>query len=115
MCFAGHCGVELQLQGLAEDSSFISSLFAEELGVVIQVNDEQLEVVTALALEHHLKSCFHVIGKLNQSDSIRISIGEKQFFSSGRVELQRTWSETTYHMQSMRDNSDCAKEEFDQI
>ena len=29
--------------------------------------------------------------------------------------MQRTWSETTYHMQSMRDNSDCAKEEFDQI
>ncbi|MCH2325535.1 MAG: phosphoribosylformylglycinamidine synthase, partial [Pseudomonadales bacterium] len=27
MCFAGHCGVELQLQGLAEASSFISCLF----------------------------------------------------------------------------------------
>ena len=115
MCFAGHCGVDLQLRGLAEESSFIPSLFAEELGVVIQVNDELLEAVAALAVEHHLKDCFHVIGKLNQSDLINISIGDEQLFSSSRVELQRTWSETTYHMQSMRDNSDCAKEEFDQI
>ncbi|CAG8828772.1 5548_t:CDS:1, partial [Dentiscutata erythropus] len=29
--------------------------------------------------------------------------------------LQRMWSETSYHIQSLRDNSICAQEEFDSI
>ena len=32
-----------------------------------------------------------------------------------RVELQRLWSETSYRVQSLRDNADCAREEFDNL
>ncbi|NKB32199.1 MAG: phosphoribosylformylglycinamidine synthase [Pseudomonadales bacterium] len=115
MCFAAHSGIDLQLQGLADQDSLLASLFTEELGVVIQVADESLEVITSMAVEQDLHSCLHVIGKLNQSDEITINLGETQIFNSSRIALQRTWSETTFHMQSIRDNSDCAQEEFDQI
>ena len=115
MCFATHCGVDLQLSGLADEESVLASLFTEELGVVLQVNDENLEEISQLVAQHKLQTCFHVIGKLNNQDELNISLGSNTVFTSSRIDLQRTWSETTYHMQSIRDNSDCAKEEFDQI
>jgi phosphoribosylformylglycinamidine synthase len=115
MCFAAHCGVDLQLSGLVDEDSVLASLFTEELGVVLQVNDENLEEISQLIAQHQLQSCFHVIGKINNNDELNISLGSNSVFSRSRIDLQRTWSETTYHMQSIRDNSDCAKEEFDQI
>ena len=115
MCFAAHCGVDLQLKDLADEDSVLASLFTEELGVVLQVNDENLQEISQLVVQHNLQACFYVIGKLNHRDEINISFGEDSIFSSSRIDLQRTWSETTFHMQSIRDNSDCAKEEFDQI
>ncbi|MDG2421374.1 MAG: phosphoribosylformylglycinamidine synthase [Gammaproteobacteria bacterium] len=115
MGFASHCGVELQLKGLANKSSIISALFAEEVGVVIQVRDEHLAQLTTLAEEFDLVDCLHAIGKLNSSDEFVIALGQDVLFNKSRISLQRIWSETTYHMQSIRDNSDCAKEEFDEI
>ena len=115
MCFAGHCGVDIQLAGLAGEDSLLAGLFAEEIGVVVQVNDERLEAISRLAGEYELQDCLHVIGKPNQTDELKVSLGGNLVFARSRVELQRTWSETSYHMQSIRDNSDCAKEEFDQI
>ena len=115
MCFAGHCGVDLQLSDLSMENSVLASLFSEEIGVVIQVLDTDLESAAELARDHGLQSCLHVIGKLNQLDKIQITLGEAQIFSKSRIELQRVWSETSYHIQSIRDNPECAKEEFDQI
>jgi phosphoribosylformylglycinamidine synthase len=36
-------------------------------------------------------------------------------FSSKRDKLQQVWSETSYRIQALRDNPDCAREEFDAI
>lgn len=115
MCFAAHCGVDIQLEGLAKSETVLESLFAEEVGVVIQVQDGSLEKLAELASSHNLGNCLHVIGKCNQGDNISLNLGDKELYSQSRITLQRTWSETSYHMQSIRDNSDCAKEEFDQI
>lgn len=115
MCFAAHCGVDLQLADMAGEDSVLANLFSEEIGVVIQVLDENLESIARLAKDHELQSCLHTIGKLNQIDEIQINLGEEQIFSKSRIELQCIWSETSYHMQSIRDNSNCAQEEFDHI
>ena len=44
-----------------------------------------------------------------------IQLGENVCFSESRVSLQRIWSETSCHMQSIRDNSECARQEYDSI
>ena len=36
-------------------------------------------------------------------------------YDAPRLELQRLWSETTYHLQRLRDNPECAQQEFDRI
>jgi phosphoribosylformylglycinamidine synthase len=116
MSFAGHQGVDIKLDGLAEDSGqFASELFNEELGAVIQVRREDtpfvLQQFSAAGLGEHTS----VIGTLNDDDRIRCTFEGRRILDHSRVDLQRLWSETSYQVQSLRDNAHCAREEFDNI
>tara|TARA_B110000858_G_scaffold141288_1_gene160358 strand:- start:8357 stop:12274 length:3918 start_codon:yes stop_codon:yes gene_type:complete len=115
MAFAGHCGLDVQLDSLAKEDSVLAALFNEELGAVIQVRKNQVTSVMNYADENGLSDCVHEIAQLNAEDTVNILIGDSNLFSQSRVELQRRWAATSYHMQSLRDNSICASEEYDQI
>jgi phosphoribosylformylglycinamidine synthase len=52
---------------------------------------------------------------LNARDEIAFSLNNKPLLAKPRIELQRAWSETTWRMQGLRDNPDCAREEYDRI
>lgn len=113
MSFAGHVGITLALGELG--GSILPALFNEELGAVIQVShfdtDAVLETFRDAGLGHHT----HVIGELNESDEFIINFGHKELFKAPRAELQKIWSETSYRMQALRDNADCAAEEFERL
>jgi phosphoribosylformylglycinamidine synthase len=137
MAFAGRCGVTLNLDAFAYDSltedvdgfkraneeqlsgrvreQTLKALFAEELGAVLQIRAaERTKVMDALRAAG-LGPVSHPIGTLNARDEIRFTRSAKPLFAEKRVDLQRAWSETTYQMQKLRDNPDCAKEEYDRI
>jgi phosphoribosylformylglycinamidine synthase len=116
MAFAGRTGVDIKLDGLAENpSQFPRELFNEELGAVIQVRREDtrfvLQQFSAAGLGDHTS----VIGSLNDQDQVRFSFEGQDVIARSRVELQKLWSQTSYQIQSLRDNADCAKEEFDNL
>ncbi len=111
MAFAGHCGVDIALDLLAGDD--LEVLFNEELGAVIQVKAEDKEAVLNVLAGHGLASCSHVIGALNSDDSIRFSRDGKVVLANSRTHYRGIWAETTYQMQALRDNPECAKQEFD--
>ncbi|MBQ0834002.1 phosphoribosylformylglycinamidine synthase [Marinobacter sp.] len=116
MCFAGRTGVDIKLDGLADDySQFARELFNEELGAVIQVRREETDFVlqqfSAAGLGDHVS----VIGTLNDQDRVRLTFEGETVVDDARTELQRLWSETSYRIQSLRDNADCALEEFDNL
>ena len=116
MAFAGHTGIEIKLDGLAENpSQFPRELFNEELGAVIQVRREDtgfvLQQFSAAGLGDHTS----VVGTLNKDDIIRFSFEGQDVISRSRARLQQLWSETSYRLQSLRDNADCAQEEFDNL
>ncbi|GJM12280.1 MAG: phosphoribosylformylglycinamidine synthase [Pseudohongiella sp.] len=115
MAFAGHCGLDIQLQDLAAEDSVLSCLFNEELGAVVQLRQDQLSTVMKLADDNGLSSCVHEIAQPNDSDVLNIALKDNTLYTQSRVELQRRWAATSYHMQSLRDNSICASEEYDQI
>ncbi|WP_086982482.1 phosphoribosylformylglycinamidine synthase [Vibrio aphrogenes] len=110
MAFAGHCGVKANIAALGEDS--LAALFNEELGAVIQVRNDDLDVVQAVLAENGLASCSHVIGAVDASDSIVITSGNTVVLERNRTELRTIWAETTHKMQALRDNSACADQEF---
>jgi phosphoribosylformylglycinamidine synthase len=113
MAFAGRCGVSIALDELGDEP--LAALFAEELGAVIQVRhtdtDSAIEALHEAGLGHYS----HVIGTLNDSDQILFTHDTLSVFADTRVNLQRAWSETTFRLQALRDNSECAQEEFDAL
>ncbi len=113
MAFAGRCGLEIDLTGLAQDD--LAVLFNEELGAVLQVRHADSDDVLN-ALEHAgLGDCCQLIGTVGEGDAIVIRHGVRLVYSGLRSSLQQAWSETTLHMQSLRDDPDCALEEFARI
>ncbi|MFT5718665.1 MAG: phosphoribosylformylglycinamidine synthase, partial [Oleiphilaceae bacterium] len=56
-----------------------------------------------------------VLGSLNDDDHIRFTFDEVSVIEENRTYYQQMWAETSYRMQSLRDNAECAQEEFDSI
>ncbi|MCX4187702.1 phosphoribosylformylglycinamidine synthase [Methylophaga sp. OBS4] len=112
MSFAGHCGVDIEFDGLGKT---LPVLFNEELGAVIQVRHSDVEDVLSVLREHDLAGISHVIGTLNDQQRIRIKVDGELVVDQSRVTLQRFWAETSYRMQALRDNPDCARQEFDAL
>jgi len=113
MSFAGHCGISIDVAGMGEDKT--AALFSEELGAVIQIEASDVEFIINDLKANGLGDHSYVIGTTNQKDKIEFFDDTAPIFSDTRINLQRVWSETTYQMQSLRDNPECAKQEFDLI
>ncbi|MGD8853453.1 MAG: phosphoribosylformylglycinamidine synthase [Gammaproteobacteria bacterium] len=110
MAFAGHCGLEVQLDELGDDQ--VAALFSEELGAVLQVRhydtDTVLETLRAAGLGRHS----HVIGTLRDDDRLVFTFAGTTVLEDRRVNLLRAWAQTSYRIQALRDNSDCAEQEY---
>ncbi|PKM22985.1 MAG: phosphoribosylformylglycinamidine synthase [Gammaproteobacteria bacterium HGW-Gammaproteobacteria-14] len=116
MAFAGRVGVDLVLDHIAGDGEeAIAALFSEELGAVIQVRADQADYVIAQYAETGLGECIHRIGELNAEDVLRLRLGGAILLETPRRELHRTWAETSFRIQALRDNPNCAQQEFDAI
>jgi phosphoribosylformylglycinamidine synthase len=109
MCFAGHCGVSVQLQ--APDA--VAALFAEELGAVIQVRHTDTGEVLAALKAAGLETATRLIGTVVTDDRVSFAVNGQTLLSERRIDLQRAWSETSFRMQALRDNPDCAREAYD--
>jgi len=116
MAFAGHCGLNLFLDALADDSAELAAvLFNEELGAVIQVHQDATPEVLAQFSAAGLGDCVAVIGQPVNSDDVAISFNGQPVFGGQRRLLQRQWAQTSYQIQRLRDNVQCAEQEFDTI
>ncbi|KAI9233760.1 MAG: phosphoribosylformylglycinamidine synthase [Podila humilis] len=114
MCFAGHVGAKVDISSLTQDP--VAGLFNEELGAVVQVRRSQVDELKAVFAGHGFPTeSLVVVGSVNTKgdDSIIISHQGTNVLEATRAELQRIWSETSYQIQTIRDNSECAKQEFD--
>ena len=133
MAFAGRCGVDLDVDELRyhrlhddimEDvaaapdphepytSRLFGILFNEELGAVIQVRRGDSKAVMDACMEAGMRDEFYIVGSTNQHDRIRILREGVSVFDEARVGLLKAWAETSAHMQTLRDNPDCAEQEF---
>ena len=116
MAFAGRCGLDIDLAELSltnKSGEIASMLFNEELGAVIQVCASDAEAIFIVLNNAGLTA--RKIGTVTNQNEINISNNCKPIFADSRVNLHRMWSETTYHMQSLRDNPICAQQEYDRI
>jgi phosphoribosylformylglycinamidine synthase len=111
MAFAGRCGVELELEG-DSPSRVMGELFAEELGALLQVREADVDSVLGVLRQAGLGELIRVIGRAMPEDVVRVVGPSGAIFAGSRTELRKAWSETSFLMQSLRDNPDCASEEY---
>lgn len=113
MAFAGRCGLTIRIPDDVVDPA--AFLFNEELGAVIQVRRADLVQVNARFEQAGLREILIELAEPSEDHQIEILHQEQLLLSESRVRLQRMWGETSYHMQSLRDNPECAREEFDAL
>ncbi|MGM0564121.1 MAG: phosphoribosylformylglycinamidine synthase [Pseudomonadota bacterium] len=112
MAFAGRCGLHIQLDDGLSDHEPNALLFAEELGAVVQIRHADRQAVGNILREHGLASITHRIGVPHASKRIDIHHGEALVYGNTRAAMQQEWSRTSYEMQKLRDNPECAEQEF---
>ncbi|HTB27888.1 MAG TPA: phosphoribosylformylglycinamidine synthase, partial [Steroidobacteraceae bacterium] len=111
MAFAGHCGLELALD--ADDA--LAACFAEELGAVVQIPADAASEAAAVLERHGLKDYWSDIGAASAGAEVRLSVRGREAYSASRTDLHREWSEVSYRMQMLRDNPECAREEYSRL
>uniref|UniRef100_E6QTU9 phosphoribosylformylglycinamidine synthase n=1 Tax=mine drainage metagenome TaxID=410659 RepID=E6QTU9_9ZZZZ len=141
MAFAGHCGLTIDTDELCLDcvrveheaeeqlelgethtpnpeqihQQLLRILFNEEPGVVLQVRREYTALVMNAFFEAGLRSEFHVIGTLNLHDRITVVRNNQPVMDFERATLYTAWHASSYHIQRLRDNPECAGSEFTQV
>ena len=111
MSFASHVGIDVHVDVLGDD--VIASLFSEELGAIIQVDEEELEKVNKIIDKHNLAHITSVFAKPNVTNNINIFRKEEILYKKDWTELLKLWCGTSHAIQSLRDNPECADEELE--
>ena len=109
MAFASHCGLDIALPegrgpGLAQ-------LFAEEPGVVVQILAADEPRFAEILSRHGLGAAAVHLGAPVSELRVRMRIGALHF-DEPWVQLRRAWSETSWRLRRLRDEPQCADEEF---
>lgn len=114
MAFAGRCGldIDLPMAASADSTAVLPVLFNEEAGAVLQVATADLAVIYAAFNAVGIRSLVHAIGTVNDHETIEIKAADQSIYQSTRANLQQTWAQTSYQVQSRRDNPQCAEQEF---
>jgi phosphoribosylformylglycinamidine synthase len=110
MAFAARCGLDIDLG--TEARSTIPALFSEEAGVVLQIRRADAAAVREVLRREGLDAITHDIGTPDHNGQLRIRAGGGEVYSESRANLQTWWSETSWQMQSLRDNPECARSEL---
>ncbi len=111
MAFASRCGLNIQL----DTDDVIAKLFAEEIGVVIQVFDQDRPALETLLAAHHLSEYAQVMAQPSADQQIQIQQRDQLIYTSSVGSLHGKWSRTSYQMQALRDNADCADQAYQLI
>jgi len=111
MAFAGHCGIDIALDALGEDPH--AALFSEELGMVLQVRAAEAEALRAQLADGGLSVAD--LGAHAADDRLVFRHAGRELYAESRERLHKIWAETSYRMAALRDDPDCAREEFETV
>ena len=105
MAFAGRMGLEIDLP-----AAELGDLFSEELGAVVQVAAKDVAEVLARLSAAGLSA--QMVGRGVPGNEIVIRGDGEIVYRNTRTALQAMWAETSFHIQSLRDNPESARQEF---
>ena len=110
MAFSGNCGLQLALNGSA---TVLEALFAEELGLVVECGWEHLAAVQQRLEQAELP--FTVMGTSTEKEAITIHYNGELVLDDPMLILRQWWEETSYQLERLQINPDCAEAEKNHI
>ncbi len=112
MAFAGHCGLDIRLPSQGHGGSPAAPLFAEELGVVLQTLAADEGKLLEILARHGLADLVTRVGVPLQELRVRVHVGAERVLDESWTDLRSAWSETSWRMRRLRDDPQCADEEY---
>jgi len=112
MAFAAHCGLQIDL---AEVRDVVAAAFAEELGAVVQIASARLPEAFTILARHGFATAARVVARPVPSGNVTLHANGVLVYAAARVELHRRWSETSFRLQALRDNPECAHSEYERL
>ncbi|PIA40686.1 hypothetical protein AQUCO_02400031v1 [Aquilegia coerulea] len=105
MAFAGNCGVSLDLA--SQGKTLLHVLFAEELGVVLEVSNKNLHTVRGKL--HDVGISTDVIGKVTNSPTIELLFDGAAQLKEETSYLRDMWEDTSFHLELHQRLASCVE------
>jgi phosphoribosylformylglycinamidine synthase len=110
MAFAGNSGLDIELEG---PGAPVEHLFSEELGLVVECTHEKAKEVEAILSDKEVP--FVTIGRTTPEKKIKVHFNNDLLLSESMQELRQTWEETSFQLEKLQMNPECAVEEKQNI
>ncbi|KAF5184241.1 Phosphoribosylformylglycinamidine synthase [Thalictrum thalictroides] len=105
MAFAGNCGVSLDLA--SQGKTLLHVLFAEELGLVLEVSKKNLDTVRGKL--HDVGISTDVIGKVTKSPTIELLFDGAAQLKEETSYLRDMWEDTSFHLELHQRLASCVE------
>ncbi|NOZ77625.1 MAG: phosphoribosylformylglycinamidine synthase [Acidobacteria bacterium] len=107
MAFAGNCGLDADVPGGSGDP--LAVLFAEELGLVLEIGEGDLDEAKHILEEHGVPAT--VIGTTLAEPRIRIRVGGKPVLDEDMRTLRDAWEATSFALDRLQADPACVERE----
>ena len=109
MAFCSHLGLDIQLDEWGDDP--LRTLFAEELGAIVQIAGEDRAEFADLVARHGLIECAQRIARPTTAPAVRVHLDGEVLAEWRWEQLFEAWWSVSHAMQRQRDNPESADEE----
>ena len=106
MAYAGNCGIEIDLQTRADA---ISALFSEELGLIFEVQSQNLSLVREIFERADVP--VQALGKATARPEIRIFVNRQSALAAPMPALRDVWEATSFQLERLQANPACVARE----
>ncbi|KAI3857650.1 hypothetical protein MKW98_028914 [Papaver atlanticum] len=105
MAFAGNCGFHMDL--IPQGKSLFETLFAEELGLVLEVSKKDLDTVRSRLQGAHISA--EILGQVTSLPTIHLSVDGVPQLEQETSHLRDMWEETSFELEGFQRLASCVQ------
>jgi phosphoribosylformylglycinamidine synthase len=113
MAFAGNCGISVDLptptSAASPQLASFAALFAEELGLVLEVHPEKAALVSSLFNQAGVPCS--IIGRVVPDQAVDIRVGGEAAVSGNTAALRDVWEQTSFALERLQAAEECVDQE----
>lgn len=113
MGFAGNCGLDIAISSTSLGIDYASALFAEELGMVLEVEANATNEITTSFSSTGIPC--HIVGRTRADSLVTITDGDHTLLTDDIRSLRDEWEKTSFALERLQANPDCVSQEQESL